>query len=501
MKRIFHSLVLTLSGCLALGSLHGQFTYEGTDDFNDGVPALGSGLRWAGVFGSNIGTVAWTETNQRLEFTGSHGTASPSFSQYGWNSGADVALFDDTSWTASIELSVPHVPTSGFVQGALITSLVGGGRSYGLYLYSGVEETKLTSVYTISSTITVVDTDFISDVTDVELRLQWDATARTLTSSYRFSPLDAYTTSATLDVVGTLGFDPTGGFYINPSARAALGESVASGGLYFDNMSVTAIPEPSTYAALAGLTALGLTFWRRRRHHLVAMPLLAGLAVSASSSSAQIVTINVTGTIAQHTAQSFTNASSLIPDGSSFTASWQFDSSALTTSLATSYPSGSVVRYEFSGLTASFTSSSYTFTGNTYIAGRGLTSHNDVTYLTGAGADALAISSGPGGTAQNGYTTEFINLQLISSNTFLFPSNSLSNFQAGASFLPQAYSANNLFTLRVNDGANLYTEMTGSISSYTYSVTSIPEPSTYAALAGFGALGLACWRRRAAWAA
>lgn len=34
---------------------------------------------------------------------------------------------------------------------------------------------------------------------------------------------------------------------------------------YLDNVSVTAIPEPSTYAALAGLGALGLAIYRRRR--------------------------------------------------------------------------------------------------------------------------------------------------------------------------------------------------------------------------------------------
>lgn len=33
----------------------------------------------------------------------------------------------------------------------------------------------------------------------------------------------------------------------------------------FDNLTVTAIPEPSTYAALAGMAALGFAAWRRRK--------------------------------------------------------------------------------------------------------------------------------------------------------------------------------------------------------------------------------------------
>jgi len=32
-----------------------------------------------------------------------------------------------------------------------------------------------------------------------------------------------------------------------------------------DNFSVSAIPEPSTYAAIAGAAALGLAAWQRRR--------------------------------------------------------------------------------------------------------------------------------------------------------------------------------------------------------------------------------------------
>lgn len=36
-------------------------------------------------------------------------------------------------------------------------------------------------------------------------------------------------------------------------------------GNYIDNLTITAVPEPSTYAALFGLLALGLVVWRRRR--------------------------------------------------------------------------------------------------------------------------------------------------------------------------------------------------------------------------------------------
>jgi len=55
----------------------------------------------------------------------------------------------------------------------------------------------------------------------------------------------------------------TGPLYVGPSAWQA-----SAGNVSFDNLtyfSASAIPEPSTYAALLGVSALGLTTWRRRR--------------------------------------------------------------------------------------------------------------------------------------------------------------------------------------------------------------------------------------------
>jgi hypothetical protein len=49
---------------------------------------------------------------------------------------------------------------------------------------------------------------------------------------------------------------------------AALDVSTGSGNrdsFAIDNFSLTAVPEPSTYAAIAGVLALGLAFWHRRR--------------------------------------------------------------------------------------------------------------------------------------------------------------------------------------------------------------------------------------------
>jgi len=61
---------------------------------------------------------------------------------------------------------------------------------------------------------------------------------------------------------GTIGAGTTVEF------RVYLGESAldtgSDGNFYIDNVAVTAVPEPSAYAAIAGLLVLGLAVWRQR---------------------------------------------------------------------------------------------------------------------------------------------------------------------------------------------------------------------------------------------
>ena len=60
---------------------------------------------------------------------------------------------------------------------------------------------------------------------------------------------------------------PTNTTYIAVLVSAITPSNVSSipAGYYADNVSLTAVPEPPAWAALAGLTALGLRAWRRRR--------------------------------------------------------------------------------------------------------------------------------------------------------------------------------------------------------------------------------------------
>jgi hypothetical protein len=67
-------------------------------------------------------------------------------------------------------------------------------------------------------------------------------------------------------------FNPTPGvfnthsynFTANTTGTVSLSFQLSAGYVALDNVSVTAVPEPATYAAMLGVGALGLAAWRRR---------------------------------------------------------------------------------------------------------------------------------------------------------------------------------------------------------------------------------------------
>lgn len=72
-------------------------------------------------------------------------------------------------------------------------------------------------------------------------------------------------------IVGALDFDATvPGAALSKAGVAGVTGIVLQGGGFYDNVSlnVTAIPEPSTYAVLAGVAGLGLALFRRFRRRV-----------------------------------------------------------------------------------------------------------------------------------------------------------------------------------------------------------------------------------------
>lgn len=109
--------------------------------------------------------------------------------------------------------------------------------------------------------------------TDAALRVVFDSATKTLTTYYDADGATGtyiWTSLSSIDVDGAQNWNMTGASTFSLALASYSGDditgpAIGAGGVYFDNFSVTAIPEPSTYAALAGFGALGLALWCRRQ--------------------------------------------------------------------------------------------------------------------------------------------------------------------------------------------------------------------------------------------
>ena len=114
-----------------------------------------------------------------------------------------------------------------------------------------------------------------NNTTDAALRLAFNSTTKVLTTYY-----DAdggvggynWTAVTSIYIAGAENWSMTSGSTFTLGLEAVSGiNAYGAGEVYFDNFSVTgiaAIPEPSTYAMLFGLAALGVAAYRRRRRQV-----------------------------------------------------------------------------------------------------------------------------------------------------------------------------------------------------------------------------------------
>ena len=300
-------IIRTAIGVTALGfsvlSSSAQ-TFLGSDNFNDNTLTLmtSGGVtipqavgQWR-IVDDSESSGTWTEPNQGMEYT-TPVTSGFDRSFLYWVSGAtsyNRPASGNNLGIGGTGLPTGNPYTSSWVAQVEVTnnltSLSTGWSNTGLQLFSsgsnGFNAYYTISVNTAPGAIWIVPEwgvynvgtdDFTThinyiatnDSTNVLLQMSFNADTKVLVASYSNDGGSTFLTGATYDLDGAeAGYEPplNGGFALELLTSVNnIGSAVTSGQMSFDNLSVSAVPEPSTYAALAGLGALGFAVWRRRR--------------------------------------------------------------------------------------------------------------------------------------------------------------------------------------------------------------------------------------------
>lgn len=247
---------------LALPAAASAQVFAGSDDFNSGETS-----KWDYSFHlSGTANATLSFTNNRLDFSSTGGAQSLErlWNSDGTGSAAVTPLSYTTSWVTTITATNT---VSGLSGGDFVTTglsffnddneyfaLMLSSTSSGFFAYA---EQQTQSVANIA----------LSDNTDVTLRVAWDAGTHLLSASYSTDGSTFTDVTSFNPVTGwnNTTYPVSNGFNFAVFGNTNVSGGVSAGQVYLDNYSVSAVPEPSTYAAIAGALMLGFAAWRRRR--------------------------------------------------------------------------------------------------------------------------------------------------------------------------------------------------------------------------------------------
>ena len=185
-----------------------------------------------------------------------------------------------TDWTASLTLTNTTSPASGYFTLISLQMIdvneTAGFFNVGLFRSATTSYVRVEAASASNSFIPGGGFEPEADNSDVLIRVSHDSSTKDLTFGYSLDNGLTYKLTYVFNPTspalgGSWPSAPTDGYSFRILARNTAG-TVEAGQMFADNFSVTAgattmvaVPEPSTYAAIAGAAALGLAFWHRRR--------------------------------------------------------------------------------------------------------------------------------------------------------------------------------------------------------------------------------------------
>jgi hypothetical protein len=261
-----------------------------------------SGTNW----GSPVNLAGGSGTFQISGGVGNyHTNGAPTGSQFSYMQYTGTSLSYDTSWSIRVDVNYA-TPSSIFTTdsqqfinlGLMVTpgsatpGISGGAPTFDGFLvssnlFSTTSETYnrgfQTSIFENGDAIDGTEGGYLASVTAATFTaviLSYDAGTKMLTAGFDGNTTNGYNNfalpsqSVNVNTLwGMTGSDTFSLYLFGNSGWDEVGTDVSPtiglGGATFDNLS--AIPEPSTYAAMFGALALGLAAWRRRARAVAAV--------------------------------------------------------------------------------------------------------------------------------------------------------------------------------------------------------------------------------------
>lgn len=271
-------LSLATMFALALAPFTVAQNFSGSDNFS---ATSGNWTLTAGT-GTGGGTLTVSSgllnfSDNRLQYVTGDSTSTSSGATYAWIANAGSYTAD---WQVQVDFKVP--PKSNLVPAQFLgwTLQISNSADSNDYFSAGLENSYMytsglpkatAGIVTNNSTASPVSQD-ITNATSAAIFITYTASTQTLAASFNDGSGATSLFSASVSALGSDWDMITGDTF-----RLALGaKNVGNSGLTAalnvgdftaDNFLATAgtpVPEPSTYALLAGLAALGLGVWRRR---------------------------------------------------------------------------------------------------------------------------------------------------------------------------------------------------------------------------------------------